>query len=147
MWGSFGCKVAQEAGTGPLFRHFPLHPVSGRHFLKHVFSALFQVGVSALLLGGRQDGAPGHPGVRLRNVCGKSGPKRLCLCFIFFPDEFGARSRALWNGTVGNELVSRAQFCTAIDKVNWFRKNRTCNCNQSWRWMSSLQIQPGAVTA
>ena len=29
---------------------------------------------------GRNFLTPGHPGVRLRNVRGKSGPKRLCLC-------------------------------------------------------------------
>ena len=29
---------------------------------------------------GRNFSTPGHPGVRVRNVCGKSGPKSLCLC-------------------------------------------------------------------
>ena len=29
---------------------------------------------------------PGHPGVRVRNVRGKFGPKSLCLCGFFFPD-------------------------------------------------------------
>ena len=41
---------------------FPAAPVMGRNFL-----------------------TPGHPGVRVRNVRGKSGPKSLCLCF-FFPE-------------------------------------------------------------
>ena len=31
---------------------------------------------------------PGHPGVRVRNVRGKSGPKSLCLCCFLFPDHF-----------------------------------------------------------
>ena len=30
---------------------------------------------------------PGHPGVRVRNVRGKSGPKSLCLCCFFFSPE------------------------------------------------------------
>ena len=41
---------------------FPAAPVVGRNFL-----------------------TPGHPGVRVRNVRGKSGPKCLCLC-CFLPD-------------------------------------------------------------
>ena len=39
---------------------FPAPPVVGRNFL-----------------------TPGHPGVRVRNVRGKSGPKSLCLCCFF----------------------------------------------------------------
>ena len=35
---------------------------------------------------GRNFLTPGHPGVRVRNVRGKSGPKSLCLCCFFFPD-------------------------------------------------------------
>ena len=42
---------------------FPAAPVVGRNFL-----------------------TPGHPGVRVRNVREKSGPKSLCLCCFFFPD-------------------------------------------------------------
>ena len=42
---------------------FPAAPVVGRNFL-----------------------TPGHPGVRVRNVRGKSGPKSLCLCCFFFPE-------------------------------------------------------------
>ena len=42
---------------------FPAAPVVGRNFL-----------------------TPGHPGVRVRNVRRKSGPKSLCLCCSFFPD-------------------------------------------------------------
>ena len=37
--------------------HFPAAPLVGRNFL-----------------------TPGHPGVKVRNVRGKSGPKSLCLC-------------------------------------------------------------------
>ena len=44
---------------------FPAAPVVGRNFL-----------------------TPGHPGVRVRNVREKSGPKSLCLCCFFFPDFF-----------------------------------------------------------
>ena len=42
---------------------FSAAPVMGRNFLTH-----------------------GRAGVRVRNVCGKSGPKSLCLCCFFFPD-------------------------------------------------------------
>ena len=43
---------------------FPAAPVVGRNFL-----------------------TPGHPGVRVGNVRGNSGPKSLCLCCFFFPDS------------------------------------------------------------
>ena len=42
------------------------------------FSAAPVVGRNFLTLG--------HPGVRVRNVRGKSGPKSLCLCCFFVPD-------------------------------------------------------------
>ena len=42
---------------------FPAAPVVGRNFL-----------------------TPGHSGVRVRNVRGKSGPKSLCSCCFFFPE-------------------------------------------------------------
>ena len=35
---------------------------------------------------------PGHPGVRVRNVRGKSGPKSLCLCFNFSSLRFSKSS-------------------------------------------------------
>ena len=43
--------------------HFSAAPVMGRNFLTQ-----------------------GRPGVRVRNVRGKSGPKSLCLCCFFFPE-------------------------------------------------------------
>ena len=42
---------------------FPAAPVMARNFL-----------------------TPGHPGVRVRNVRGNSGPKSLCLCCFFVPE-------------------------------------------------------------
>ena len=36
---------------------------------------------------GRNSLTPGHPGVRVRNVPRKSGPKSLCLCCVFFPER------------------------------------------------------------
>ena len=51
---------------------FPAAPVVGRNFL-----------------------TPGHPGVRVRNVRAKSGPKSLCFCCFFFPDDF--RLIPAWN--------------------------------------------------
>ena len=54
---------------------FPAAPVVGRNFL-----------------------TPWHPGVRVRNVRGKSGPKSLCLCCFFFSDPRGvARQAAFQN--------------------------------------------------
>ena len=41
---------------------------------------------SAAPLMGRNFLTQGRPGVRVRNVCGKSGPKSLCLCCFFFPE-------------------------------------------------------------
>ena len=45
---------------------FPAAPVVGRNFL-----------------------TPEHPGVRVGNVRGKSGPKSLCFCCFFFPEISG----------------------------------------------------------
>ena len=45
---------------------FPAAPLVGRNFL-----------------------TPGHPGVRVRNVRGTSGPKSLCLCCFLFPEHHG----------------------------------------------------------
>ena len=45
-----------------------------------------KVRFSAAPVTGRNFLTPGHPGVRVRNVRGKSGPKSLCLCCFFFPD-------------------------------------------------------------
>ena len=52
---------------------FPAAPVMGRNFL-----------------------TPGHPGVRVRNVRGNSGPKSLCLCCFFVPDV--CVQAAMWKG-------------------------------------------------
>ena len=38
---------------------------------------------------GRNFLTQGNPGVRVRNVRGKSGPKSLCLCCLFFPELSG----------------------------------------------------------
>ena len=45
-----------------------------------------KVHIPAALVVGRNFLTPGHPGVRVRNVRGKSGPKSPCLCCFFFPD-------------------------------------------------------------
>ena len=49
---------------------------------------------SAAPVMGRSFLTQGRPGVRVRNVRGKSGPKSLCLCCFFFPETgfLGARS-------------------------------------------------------
>ena len=45
---------------------------------------------------------PGHPGVRVRDARGKSGPKSLCLCCFFIPDlifrsfKTGLADRGAW---------------------------------------------------
>ena len=46
-----------------------------------------KVRVSAAPVMGRNFLTQGHPGVRVRNVRGKSGPKSLCLCCFFFPES------------------------------------------------------------
>ena len=45
-----------------------------------------KVRFSAAAVMGRNFLTQGRPGVRIRNVCGKSGPKSLCLCCFFFPE-------------------------------------------------------------
>ena len=45
-----------------------------------------KVRFSAAPVMGRNFLTQGRPGVRVRNVRGKSGPKSLCLCCFFFPD-------------------------------------------------------------
>ena len=63
---------AENHGRPRQIVRFPVAPVVGRNF-----------------------STPGHPGVRVRNVRGKSGPKSLCLplgdkkitYLIFTPDE------------------------------------------------------------
>ena len=46
-----------------------------------------KVRLSAAPVVGRNFLTQGRPGVRVRNVCGKSGPKSLCLCCVFFFPE------------------------------------------------------------
>ena len=46
-----------------------------------------KVRFSAAPVMGRNLLTQGRPGVRVRNVRGKSGPKSLCLCCFFLPDE------------------------------------------------------------
>ena len=46
-----------------------------------------KVSFTAAPVMGRNFLSPGHPGVRVRNVRGKSGPKSLCICCFFFPEE------------------------------------------------------------
>ena len=45
-----------------------------------------KVRFSAAPVMGRNFLTQGHPGVRVKNVRGKSGPKSLCSCCFFFPD-------------------------------------------------------------
>ena len=45
-----------------------------------------KVRFSAAPVVGRNFLTLGHPGVRVRNVRGRSGPKNLCLCCFFFPE-------------------------------------------------------------
>ena len=69
---------------------FPVAPVVGRNFLTQ-----------------------GHPGVRVRNVRGKSGPKSLCLCCFFFPDldifENPVETRDLYSANF--QKLSRFSSC------------------------------------
>ena len=61
---------AQNRGRPRQKVRFPAAPVAGRNFL-----------------------TPGHPGVRVRNVPGKSGPKSLWLCCFFFPARRGTHRK------------------------------------------------------
>ena len=54
------------------------------------FSEFHQkVGFLAAPVMGRNFLTPGHPGVRVRNIRRKFGPKSLCLCCFFFPERDG----------------------------------------------------------
>ena len=73
---------------------FPAAPVVGRNFL-----------------------TPGHSGVRVRNVHGKSGPKSLCLCCFFFPETWVYKSSrqlhclmSRWSNLRCNAFVMRLWF-------------------------------------
>ena len=57
---------AENRGCPQQKARFPVAPVMGRNFW-----------------------TPGHQGVRVRNVRGKSGPKNVCLCCFFSPERFG----------------------------------------------------------
>ena len=72
---------------------FPAAPVVGRKFL-----------------------TLGHPGVRVRNVRGKSGPKSLCLCCFFFPDSL---SLAFHNVTGLHAVELSLLFCNVRCDIPW----------------------------
>ena len=80
---------------------FPAAPVVGRNFL-----------------------TPGHPGVRVRNVRGKSGLKSLCLCCFFFSDLRPRKgSQGLGGGSSGaSERCS--SFCNGEGKTRWATQRR-----------------------
>ena len=68
-----------------------------------------QMRFSAAPVMGRNFLTPGHPGVRVRNVRRKSGPKSLCLCcfssltiFSYDTDEH-AKFRAGWVSGIGSD--------------------------------------------
>ena len=84
-------SVSEREGGGA-----PGSPIRGRkinaNFLYKVFRQSFGSRTSAPKIGpvvGRNFLTPGHSGVRVRNVRGKSGPKSLCLCYSFSPDQWG----------------------------------------------------------
>ena len=64
---------AENRGRPHQKMRFPAAPVVGRNFL-----------------------TPGHSGVRVRNVRGKSGPKNLCLCCFFFPEQSQYKMTGGW---------------------------------------------------
>ena len=65
---------------------FPAAPVVGRNFL-----------------------TPGHPGVRVRNVRAKSGPKSLCLCCFFFPEFKSACNPGAPDGSASGRFLGIAK--------------------------------------
>ena len=48
----------------------------------------------------------GRPGVRVRSVRGKSGPKSLCLCCLFFPDNQEPRKGGFQKGVFARMYAS-----------------------------------------
>ena len=71
-----------------------------------------QVRLCAVPVMGRNFLTQGRPGVRVRNVRGKSGPKSLCLCCFFFPDLKQAQS-----GHFSGHFSLARLFCFAKQKV------------------------------
>ena len=74
---------------------------------------------SAAPVMGRNFLTQGRPGVRVRNVRGKSGPKSLCLCCFFFPE--------VWTKKVHGFSV-RTPIChivVGVSRGNTIRGNRT----------------------
>ena len=68
-----------------------------------------KVRFSAAPVVGRNFLTPGHPGVRVRNVRGKSGPKSLCLCCFFYSLTFtGQPLFATADLTVGEHHAMRS---------------------------------------
>ena len=57
---------------------------------------------------GRNFLTPGHSGIRVKNVRGKSGPKSLCLCCFFFPESSHFKQQDLGfpaAGCIGHERL------------------------------------------
>ena len=66
---------------------------------------------------GRNFLTPGHPGVRVRNVRGKSGPKNLCLCCFFFPDWNFAFPRVPFGRVAFRRFQSHQQKTPWVDSA------------------------------
>ena len=86
--------------------------------------------------GGRNFLTPGHPGVRVKNVRGKSGPKSLCLCRFFFPEinskisflsvmPFGRPLRVVPSPY---ELPEILNFHPPGSKILWIARDDECIC-------------------
>ena len=69
-----------------------------------------KVRFSAAPVTGRNFLTQGRPGVRVRNVRGKSGPKSLCLCCFFFPDTYHG---------VGNFYLFNLLLCLLSRRILW----------------------------
>ena len=91
---------------------------------------------SAAPVMGRNFLTQGRPGVRVRNVRGKSGPKSLSLCFFFFPELFWKRDKGphphTFNFTKQTARYTKARF-RPYEGPEWPYEGQFCGKLESGR--------------
>ena len=73
-------------------------------------NSAFSCGPGGVVVG-RNFLTPGHPGVRVRNVRGKSGPKSLCLCLCCFFSNCKSQQSLRFLATAKAQKLIRGFFC------------------------------------
>ena len=94
---------------------------------------------------------PGHPGVRVRNVREKSGPKSLCLCCFFFPESWllhaAAGGKQAQERGLGDEApIYLPQGSMKLDDRHRRREENTCiynNRDAEYEYHCSESISTG----